>query len=365
MSRNRTIYQCHAVYAGVQNATGEHTGANAPLQLHRVQSANYNFNIARQDINQFGQLAAIGREITTAPTVSLDLSYYVTNAYNESGLGFVVDGSVSAISGLLSKVTDEKNYFILTTPEGSDAVNNTGATTSWDVIGIGNAFLTSYSTEGAVGGIPTATVRFEALNLKVDSDVTGNDIPAVNPVNGLSITGVPYELNTAISGQSGQATALRPGDITVTITPSSETGTMGVGVDILDSKIQSYTLSFDLAREPLEKLGSRFAFSREIRFPVTATAAIDASVGDLTTGNLADVLCNDKTYDITIDLRKPNCTGVGELAVQYKMLNTKLDSQNFTNSIGANDRVTLNFSAQLGSAEDVANGFFMSGIVIE
>jgi len=43
--------------------------------LHRVQSANFNFTINRQDINEFGKLARIDSIVMESPTVGLDFSY--------------------------------------------------------------------------------------------------------------------------------------------------------------------------------------------------------------------------------------------------------------------------------------------------
>ena len=77
MSRNRVIYQSQAVYASTAPYSGDLTADGSISGLQRVQSANYSFNIARQDVNQFGQLAAIDRIITDAPTVSFDTSYYM------------------------------------------------------------------------------------------------------------------------------------------------------------------------------------------------------------------------------------------------------------------------------------------------
>ena len=108
MARNRIIYQSEALYAGPSPATGNHftdqqnLSGNLVKQLHRVQSANYSFNIARQDVNQFGELAAIDRVILESPTVSLDFSYLLNSLANEEELGFApLDGSSSCISGLL------------------------------------------------------------------------------------------------------------------------------------------------------------------------------------------------------------------------------------------------------------------------
>jgi hypothetical protein len=77
MARNRVIYQTEGLFVG---GTGN---AAATTQIKRVQSANYSFDISRQDVNQYGQLARIDSIILDPPTVSLDFSYYVTDGANE------------------------------------------------------------------------------------------------------------------------------------------------------------------------------------------------------------------------------------------------------------------------------------------
>ena len=76
MARNRVIYQSEALYVS-KNVNS--TGSSEHRQLTRVQSANYNFEIARQDVNQFGQLARIDALVLTSPTVSLD---FCSSDYN-------------------------------------------------------------------------------------------------------------------------------------------------------------------------------------------------------------------------------------------------------------------------------------------
>ena len=126
-----------------------------------------------------------------------------------------------------------------------------------------------------------------------------------------------------------------------------------------DAKIQSYNISFDLGRTPLEKLGSKFAFAREIDFPVTITASVEANVGDLTTGNLASVVTADEDYDIFVRLKNKENTSV---IVDYHIKKAKLDSEEFSSAVGDNKSVTLNFSAQVGGPSQNDIGFFMSGV---
>ena len=140
MARNRVIYQSEALFVsdGTLVPTATHA-ANNIKQLHRVQSANYGFSVARQDINQFGNLARIDAIILEPPTINLDFSYYLTTGNNESALGFSVGTGVgttlSFISGLIdSTQTNDtatvsgRNFHIFTAPEGNDAAGSAGST---------------------------------------------------------------------------------------------------------------------------------------------------------------------------------------------------------------------------------------------
>ena len=380
MARNRVIYQSEALYVGPTPIAADHDRDNV-LQLQRVQSANYSFNLERQDVNQFGELASIDRVILSAPTVSLDFSYLVANLHNESGLGFTTldagnDDYISCISGILNKTSDEKNYFIKTVKEGADALSidshpdsdtfDEGADghLTQSTIGIGNGFITSYTAEGSVGNFPTATVNVEALNMVINSGASGFAVPSVNPSDGTAITTYDVNLPTQVSTAAGDTTSvLRPGQVTVSIVDNGQafagTAFDEMGVLVSDAKIQSYNISFDLGRTPLEKLGSKFAFAREIDFPVTITASIEANVGELTTGNLAEMISTDQNYDLFVRLKDPTNTDIN---VDYHIKKAKLDSEEFSSAIGDNKSVTLNFSAQVGGPSQNDIGFFMSGV---
>jgi hypothetical protein len=131
MPRNRVIYQNEALYVGPSPAISGHykfvTGSNVnvPTQklnqldplatrtlasgagtttaslatmqagllpnlanLDRIQSINYNFNITRRDVNQFGNLAAIDKIIIEQPVINIDFNYYQNGLKNEEELGF-------------------------------------------------------------------------------------------------------------------------------------------------------------------------------------------------------------------------------------------------------------------------------------
>jgi hypothetical protein len=366
---NRTIYNVLALYASQvtgSNVTGVQTGNGDVLQLSRVQSFDEDFTRNFTDVNQYGNLSAIDRIEVEAPDVTASFSYFLTDGRNERLLGFTIAASgesvlSTCISGILNKRTDEKNYYLLITEEGNDAANYVG--TQSGVIGVGNGFITSYSVNAAVGEIPSADIEIEALNIRVYTGINSQPVPAINPVNGNSSTAL-FRLPQAksITGVS-LPNALQPGDITLKLSRATAgaLNSGALGFDDEDLKIQDFTLSFDLARTPLQKLGNRFAFSREIDFPVTATLEINAEVGNLKSGNLAELLCNNPDQDFIIDMKRPGCGTTKESALIYQFRGAKLVSQSFTSAIGDNASTTMSYEVQLGSPQQTDRGIFISG----
>ena len=385
MARNRVIYQSDIVFVGNTGATGTTDGGTGIIsQLDRVQSANYSFDVARTDVNQFGQLAAIDRIILEQPTVSLDLNYLVLTGDNETAVGLSI-GNESAIAAILSgddmgaAAVATKNYFIATAAEGADAGNTgdtaiTGETSS--IIGIGNCFISSYTVNGAVGDFINADISVEGLNMTFDGGGGSNltttvDNPTVSASNGTPVVAPinVVELNAARSYTDTSSTipaALRPGNVGLT--------TSGVvGFDSGDLKYQNFTIGFDLSRENLEKLGSRFAFAKEIEFPAAATMDFSALVGDVSTGAAgaggADTAANfdsldsivtgaDADFNVAID-----CSGqADEKGLKYTLKGAKLISQSVSSSIGDNKSVDLSFESQIGGPSDTDHGIKIEAV---
>jgi hypothetical protein len=379
MGRNRIIYQSLALFAGQTGIGLTHTGVGSIRQLSRVQSWDSDFSRSFTDINQYGQLASIDRIELEAPTVNMSTSWYPTNGFNERLVGLSVARSgqtviPSLLSGILKKETDEKNYFLMVADEGSDAVGYTQPRTG--VFGVGNAFLTSYSLEAAVGDVPTASADFEALNFAVYSGVytgvpTGDNfnelpiLPAIIPQSGIPVTGRFRIPIATANNTTGQVPVLRPGDITFNLKPAgaiSPTNPAFVkGLNADDIKVQSITLSTDLSRTPIEKLGSRFPFSREIDFPITATLSVDAQLGDLEDFNLSDLLCETGFYNLSVTFKQNSCSGDGDPALIVQLRGAKLVSESVSTAIGDNASVTLEYEASIGGPEETGVGLFMSG----
>jgi len=394
MARNRVIYQSQALFIA-PSSTGcqvSGTGTTSPnfgptfsgalvggtsllKKLDRVQSCNFNFTINRQDINEFGKLARIDSIVMESPTVGLDFSYYVTDGLNERLMGFNMYHTTDAantnaegqsISGLLADLQGN-NYYILTVQEGEDVVGTTSSTTPANtntVVGIGNGFISEYSFDASVGAIPTASVTIEAFNIKADA-LTGDSngvitgfSPAINilasPATKFTSSGSAYGLSGAFTTGVSNVTALRPGDIVLSL--SNPDGMIDVA-GANSAHIQSFQFTIPLTRTILQRLGNTFGFARVINVPINMDITISAIVSELKTMNLFDELLTGTKTNFSIQLNDYNGSG----KVRYGISGALLSSETYSENLGDNQSVDLTFNLQLGGANDTQNGVFMSG----
>ncbi len=439
MARNRVIYQSQALFIA-PTATGAQisgvaadgagpitaapfgpvssgslsSGISLLKKMDRIQSCNFNFTINRQDINEFGKLARIDSIINEPPTVGLDFSYYVTDGYNERLLGFNVTGvgadnttsidtntaaNAQCISGLLADLQGN-NYYILTVDEGEDVVGGAVLGGTSNIVAIGNGFVTDYSFEASVGGLPTASITVEAFNIKTDTfanptvseadDISGSDLnkvsnsfvsgdsPAVNlfntPAEKFTAIGKAYKLDQSrqfegtmagVDGvnftgfTTGESTisALRPGDITLSF-PQGDGFVAISGSN--QAHIQSFNFSIPLSRTVLQRLGSVFGYTRVVDVPINFDLSISAVVSELREANLFDVMAENNKNNFTLTLNDSNAT-TPVPKMQYTIKGAILQSETYSESIGDNQSVDLVYTVQVGGANDTTNGVFMSG----
>ena len=363
---NRLLYSSQALFASP-------ISGSTLSQLHRVLSINHGASVTRQDVTVFGSRAPIDRIIVDPPTVSMDISYLVTNGHNEKALGLFVNPTGTAygsnpggqvlLTNILNGTYDEQNFFIKVVGEAQDA--DVDATDPVGVIGVGNASLGSYSLEARVGGFPTASARLAGLNIEYTMGSATVDNPSISSLDGSPFGSCCYATyvipNAPTASLNDPINAIRPGDISLDL-PSLfalDNGTICP---------QSFTLSVDLNREALRCLGSKFRYANEINFPLTATFSIEVLVRDLKAARLADVLCSDADLPDTFDikLRSPNCTnGVPGASTDannllvYSMRGARFDGITFNNGVGNGETATLNYSISIGSPRDVLHNIFV------
>jgi hypothetical protein len=276
------------------------------------------------------------------------------NATSDS-VGNFASGHLTSSSGA--------NFFITTSPDGEDLNKNPSEAlnASDSVIGIGNCYVSDYSVDLSVGSLPTVNVTVEGANMLSSASGAGFSSPAIDQEDGTSVTNIINLPNPTQDGgiatKGGPITALRPGDVTLDLTNvDGESLVKLQGAD--GAHVQSASISIPLSRSPIDRLGSRFPFAREVDFPVNATMNISAIVADTQAANLADIL-NSGVQEASITIKDHQTTP--EDAVIYTMKGLKIDSQSFSSSIGSNKTVDLTFSTQIGGPNDSLNGIFMSG----
>jgi hypothetical protein len=459
MARNRVIYQSQALFmsptsTGYHQQTGNkfcsvdapgntnwtgvtgvvytdgqspHLGGAAVVlnrsliePLHRVQSANFNFTINRQDINEFGKLARLDSIVMESPTVGLDFNYYMTDGGNERKMGFNIptngsgsataipagasrptattyawtgDGCISGFSALSGLIEDTQgnNYFIVTSKEGTDVQGDTvvANNTNFDVIGIGNGFISDYSIDASVGAIPTASVTVEAFNIKADDYISGTSsngqsgviIPGVNDTDGqlvdvgfnfrggtISTTG-DYTNGSTVADNT--ITALRPGDLLLEfIDPDGPEGatasfnTEGFAVLSGDgaAHIQSFGVTVPMSRTVLGRLGNTFGYARVIDLPMNIDISVSAILSEIRSNNLFERLAETQKHDFRLTMRRSAGTGKpGADAIIIDVKGARLEGESYSNAIGDNETVDITFSTQVGGSNDQENGIFMKG----
>jgi hypothetical protein len=358
LSRNRVIYQSQAVFSAPTGITGISAASHS---IRRVQSCNYNFSVARQDINQFGELAAIDRLILQEPTVSVDMSYYFEpTGFNERHLGLrtnAVTGTSSTSDHMLDAIIssganfDQKNIYVLVSDPGIDANDSTrmDATVVDGIIGIGNAFLTSWSLEASVGAIPTVTCALEAQNIVFSTGNYNIGNPAVDDGNDRTAVVVTLPDGAGLFDSGAEVSAVRPGDITLTLGTDNLDNSPMFGVLESDLKVQSASVAMTIGREPIRKLGKAFAFAREITFPINCTLSVQAIVGNTFANKLFTLMTtNGDATKFYCELKLVGYQGSNTHTSYIMLKGAKLDSQAFTSSIGPNQTVTIELSAQIG-----------------
>lgn len=356
MSRNRNLIGNEAIFV---SQTGNIIQPAAPitgLQIHRGQSFSRSFDINRQDVLQAGNIGAIDKIITEAPTVQCSFDWLSTNALNENRIGLVTDFTASAISGILNTgVSSQRNIYLLKTLEGNDAVGNDGTAANNQVEAIGNGFLNSITWRGEVGGFGTCSTSWEGFNWRTYLSSLAQPNVTVDTTNGQDAGGT-FSLPAAVSGLANQPSAIAKGDISLQIS-----GTLGVSV--ADLKLTSYEVTIPLARTVQNAFGTKFGRTRFIQTPITPTMTVGCEMGDLVTGSLSALLCADAGINCRVTLRGPSCANNGDPVLHVELRNAKLKGQSLSTDLNGNETLQISWESSQGNSTANDRGVFLSGLL--
>lgn len=241
------------------------------------------------------------------------------------------------------------------------------------ILGFGNVYVTDYTVNFSVGELPTASISIEGSNANgvlvsggegaVKVEATS---PEVSLEDGTASTD-KVQLNTFQKYRKTEApaiSALRPGDINVKIVEAgTDTEQKKTLIDFSQigstgSYIQSVSISVPLAREGLQRLGTKYFYARVVTFPLTATVSISALVNGVNSNvSIADILSTNPKVDVIVSIKNPNDDS--KIALEYRIKNCTIDEQPINASIGSNTTADLTLSTQIGSKTDTDNGVFV------
>jgi hypothetical protein len=389
-NRTRVISQSKAVYIAPTGWTfnGTQTTVEA-AQLHGVDTLSFEMDLAgsRQDVREFGQLARIGTVRMSEINPTLSFGYYLQDGANELGLGFTHSaGTSQCIAGMLNEdpTKRESNLFVLTATEGDDAFGYTtgdasqqadafeAARPSHDLIGFGNAFVSSYSVNMSVGEIPRADVEMQASNVVFYQDIHSGIVPPSLNLDGSRAkpddldANIKLPIPTVCDDLAGGLKVLKPHDVTIAFSSNlgvtsgpNETGIGGQSFTTTINAVQSCSIDLPLSREIIDAIGSQLAYAKPLEFPIDVTLSISALVSQFGQGALENALtgtAGDRTTTITVTLK--NANDANEMVFILK--GAVLDSQSFSQGLDDNETVDLTFSAQIGGATTTEQGLFMT-----
>ena len=403
-------------------ATNDHSDIYKQInRLHsidRVQSISYDIEVPHTDINQLNKRGLVDRPIINHPTVNLSFDYLLCGTKNEARLGFDVnyplfnypfDGqpyhpenlSVSLLSGFfepsktrrtrrwwqdfpVNSYKDCRNIYVAVNKEGDDIdqgyfKENFAApdlyqgvdenASDYHVISFGNCYLDSYSTQGAVGKLASASVSYKAYNVNFDSSGSGFLDSNIETQSG-TISPEKDVVIPRVLSEEGYS-ALKPGDITVSTDSFS-----GLGVDFDKLHLQSYKIEINLNKEPLNNLGYKFPVDNRPNSPVFANLELNGIVESGNTGSLIDLISINSGYDFTIKVDPEGCTGstgapinAGAIpirredeALRYSFVGAKLNDFSYNTAIGDNKVFDASFNVEI-DPDDQSKGFFISGVL--
>lgn len=355
-TQTRVIYAGTTVLVSDSPAASQHTGNFDVKLLNRVQSTNVSISSEIKRSKHFGYDTFAYDNYLTSPQVTADITYLVQDNSNDLILGLNADGEY--IFANQNETGVDKNLFFLfnINNDGKD-LNTLADYTGVQVLGLGNAQISNFSTRASVGELPTTTVSFVANNVVFQNYDSNKYIPSINPSGqttnfGYKIWSGIFDKSNYISDYTGTLTFPRPGDIELVMQqPTTDFG----GIQFLSytGKIQNYEINIPFDRKDLIGFGNNYPYSRKLMSPAVGTLSMSVIFDGFNTGNYTGMLFSDKESDFDIFLK--DCDGNSKIV--YNIDNVKLVNQNYATEIGS----TFIFDGDFEFSVGQDHGFYISG----
>ena len=295
--------------------------------LIRVQSMDYSFTHQATDIKGVGSDGLITRSgqspIIRAPDINCSINYLFAEGQNEIAAGLYMGADGSVLKNIVeSSTTDDTNIIIVTSDEDDHKdlsfLDSESDFEDYNVIGIGNAFLTNYQYNASVGSLSECSMGYMASNMKYDaySAASKPTLPAVKL--GINNTGSAEEIHLDVSKMGDlshdregdgyifdqhinpEISAIKPGDIKITITKQNG-GRGGAALDSIDAAVQDMSIDLPIPRQDIYGMGSNYVFNRKLKVPIIGNLSVGMVVRGYSQDQINSFLTQTDVYNITIE----------------------------------------------------------------
>jgi hypothetical protein len=295
--------------------------------LIRVQGMDYSFSHVASDIKSVGSDSLVTKNgqspILRAPDVDCGITYLFAEGQNEIAAGLYIGRDASILKNKLSSAaTDDINIIVVASDKDEHKdlmlLGNESDFENYNVIGIGNAFLTSYTYNASVGNLPMASFNYAGSNMKFDLYSVNQKpkLPAVKlGVDNLSSEEELYLHKSQMRDISHdredegyvfdehhipEISCTKPGDIKVTMTKKSG-GRGGARLDSVHAAVQSISINLPIPRQDIYGMGSNYVFNRKLQLPVIGNLSIDMVLRGYDQDQVDSFLTKTDVYELLVE----------------------------------------------------------------
>jgi len=358
MATNRITYGQSAIAVSQPPANSDNTAGSDGnpflTGLTRVQSAEIDFTFARHRFKQLGTADYVGQTQTKNADIGFGFNYLYSNGANEAIMGLNVNSSSGAALKYVIKENQDRNYYILMgTGENQTPNKVTNFKNEFNVMALGNVFLSNYSLSAKVGSPVEVSTSLSAYNIvmsQYNDSTNGETIPAIDTTKtgpAEPINNKRYKLTSEVfqntSNRDGNIlAAFAAGDIQLILDNVREPGLEFTGSNpVRSAAIDSVEIGFGVERTDLYGFGSMYPYGRRAILPVLGNLSFSALAAEFTSGSLNEFISGVNNYNFTFNL-KDHCSG--QTGLQMEVQNAQMDSQGLQQSIGGNASISASFS---------------------
>ena len=331
--------------------------SNQNLNLFNlVQDASFSIDFPHEQLKQIGNASYAVNDTFYQPDVTLDISYFPNIDLNNERFNFFSLGSANGLRPALSGVANAStNFYVFNDPvQGQDgfadlsfssALNLSG----FEVLAFGNAFLTNYSLNYAIGGMPLVSTSYICSNMEFET-ITGDSMEsvAINLESGNNNNVGRCNFNFTHGSKDPALVQPIGGGSKVTMENLQVGGQILSGVHYL----QSVNLNLNLPRISSYGLGSDFAYNRKLQLPAQGSFTVNSLVSGFDEGQITGLLANESSYSFDLILQDD-----GSDKVLYRVQQAKLEG--FSYGMSVNNQ--MNFDCSFTFPVNEGGGLLISG----